>query len=102
MRRSIFIFAVLLIVGCSRLESGVVTDKEFIPAHTERRSYPAYTGRTPQIRFYTISILDKWYLVIQGQHKGKVKTKRILVEQYLFEKTNIGDFIDTREHRRQL
>ena len=90
---------IALLVGCHKLESGVVVKKYFVAAHYEMYTTAIFTGKTVipivQQRF----VPDGWHITIEGEYRGKKRKEDYLVTKREFENINIGDFIRIKESK---
>jgi len=96
MKKLLIFFFVILLIGCNKLDSGIVVDKEFVPAHTER--YYIMIGKvlTPQTR----RVPEKWYITIEGEHNNRIKREKNSISKSDYESINIGDFITWSKYER--
>ena len=89
----IVLLSIALLIGCHKLESGVVRKKYFVAAHNEMYTTVISNGKTVipivQQRF----VPDKWYITIEGEYNGKTRKEDFSITESEFEKVNIGDFI---------
>jgi len=88
----ILLFTALLI-GCYKLESGVVIKKYFVAAHNEIYTTFISNGKTTVPIVRQRFVPDKWHVIIEGEYNGKIRKEDYLVSESEFEKINIGDFI---------
>ena len=89
----LLILLCVLLIGCHRLDSGIVIHKEFEPEHSQTYIAYIYTGKTNIPVFQTRTIPDRWYIIIEGVIDAKKRKETIYVSKDEYESINIGDFI---------
>ena len=100
----------LLLVACSSLHEGKVTDKHYSPAHDEQQMYQQYVGEncvpirignttseecTPNYIWLwrTVHIEDDWTVTISAVNpdNGNQDSRTVDVDKATYDKLNIGD-----------
>lgn len=96
----IMILIIILLTSCGAfITEGIVTNKTFIPEHTESKVITTFvsTGKitVPITSPRTINYPDEWKITFEGENKDGEKVSRtISVKKEVFNKYKIGDYID--------
>jgi len=96
MKKLLICLFIVLLIGCNKLDSGIVIEKTFVPKHTQ--TYIAYiqVGNTRTATPRTRRVPDRWYITIEGVHNNKTKREKYSIAESNYEKINIGDFVSRR------
>ena len=95
--RLVWIALVLLMLGCSPIQNGAVTNKEFVPEHQVEVDDPDI-----EIGDITIpggshmeTVPDRWYITFGKEDEdGKYKERTVCVDQGTYDRYQYGDWIN--------
>jgi hypothetical protein len=87
----------LCLMGCQKLESGVVIDGHHEPARSWVSIMPIYTGKTmmmiPMIHFDD----EDWIIIVEGEHDGELRQETWYVSEAQYTNIEIGDNVNYSE-----
>lgn len=92
-KKTLFVLFIVSLIGCYKLNSGIVIHKEFVAEHSQSYYTYIYTGKTSIPVPHTRTVPDSWYITIEGAIKGKTRTKTFAVSKDEYKSMNIGEFI---------
>jgi hypothetical protein len=97
----VLLFLVFLLVGCGpTITSGEICDRKFVPEHEETVLSTSLDFQgNPVLDTDTQTVPDQWFLTFRrvDEKTGEWITRTVLVEQCVYENTQMGDFFDTGE-----
>jgi len=99
-RKIIILFFIAVLVGCYKLDSGIVIKKYFVEAHSEMYTTVISTGKMVVPVVNSRYVPDEWFITVEGEYRGKKRQEDYSISECDFEKINVGDFVDLREARK--
>ena len=94
----ILFVGVFAFTGCApKLESGIVTNKTFAPAHNEE--YTTYTknGGVQLPNKRTGYVGDLYYVTITAEVNGKTRGRLLCITKTVYDNISIGDFLEVTD-----
>lgn len=89
MKKFILLLMLLIFIACSKIKSGTVIHKEFVPAHSKTSTH--YNAALKMMQTTTRNVPNKWFVTIRGKNSdGEYEIATHQVHKQDYEIANFG------------